>query len=186
MPSRLRTAAALMSLVATFFVRPTSAQVPQGYRQQQLADLARERAMTLAMVDSMPERLLHFKPVPEVRDFAQQIAHAAMPMAIFASRAKGENPPALGDSTVYLNSKTALREAVGKAYEYAMAALSGVSEEDYPGTTKFAGQTMPRWRIFDLAREHSVWTRGELVSYFRLNGMAPPAFNLFGQGAGER
>jgi hypothetical protein len=24
-----------------------------------------------------------------------------------------------------------------------------------------------------------VWTRGELVGYFRLNGMVPPAFELF-------
>jgi hypothetical protein len=53
---------------------------------------------------------LHFKPAPDVRDFAQQIAHAAVPVAVFAASAKGEKPPALGDSTVYLNSKAALRE----------------------------------------------------------------------------
>jgi uncharacterized damage-inducible protein DinB len=133
----------------------------------------------------MPERLLHFKPAPEVRDFAQQIAHAAVPVAVFAASAKGEKPPALGDSTVYLNSKAALRETVTKSYDYALGVLKGLSDADYVGTTTFAKWTMTRWRILQLAHEHSVWTRGELVGYFRLNGMAPPAYGLFGSGGGE-
>jgi DinB superfamily len=161
-------------------------QVPAGLQQQQIADLERERRMTLAMVDSMPERLLHFKPVPEVRDFAQQIAHAAVPVAGFTFRARGGEPPAVGDSTVYLNSKTALRETVVKAYDYALQALRSFTPEEYVGTVKFVRQDMPRWRVVALAHEHSVWTRGELVGYFRLNGMAPPAFDLFDTGGGER
>lgn len=158
---------------------------PAGFRQQQLADFARERSMTLAMVDSMPERLLHFRPVPEVRDFAQQIAHAAVPVAMFAFRARGGPAPTLGDSVAYLSAKPALRELVTHAYDYATTALGSLSEADYAATVTFAGKPMPRWRVFALAREHSVWTRGELVSYFRLNGMAPPAFDLFGSGTGE-
>lgn len=173
--------------VLTLLAVPLAAQqTPAGFRDRQLADLERERRMTLAMVDSMPERLLHFKPVPEVRDFAQQIAHAAAPVAMFASRARGGAVPALGDSTVYLNAKPALRELVIKAYDFAVAAHRDLSDADYAAATAFARQQMPRWRIFELAHEHSVWTRGELVSYFRLNGMAPPAFDLFDTGGGER
>jgi hypothetical protein len=171
---------------ALLLAAPLSAQqLPTGYKAKQIADFERERRMTLAMVDSMPELLLHFKPVKEVRDFAQQIAHAAVPVAVFAASAKGEKPPTLGDSTVYLNSKQALRETVTKSYDYALGVVKGLSDADYAGTTTFAKWTMTRWRILDLAHEHSVWTRGELVSYFRLNGMAPPAFDLFGSGGGE-
>lgn len=179
---RLITVAAL-SLLAT----PLLAQQapPPGFRDRQIADFERERRMTLAMVDSMPEGLLHFKPVKEVRDFAQQIAHAATPVAIFASRTKGGPVPVLGDSTVYLNAKPALRALVVKAYDYALGVLRETPEADYTVPVAFAGQQMPRWRVFALAHEHSVWTRGELVSYFRLNGMAPPAFDLFGGGGGE-
>lgn len=181
----MRTASVvLLSLLAV----PLLAQQapPAGFREQQIADLERERRMTLAMVDSMPEKFLHFKPVPEVRDFAQQIAHASIPIAGFSSRAKGGPPPNPGDSTAYLNQKPALRALVVKSYDYALDVLKGLSEADYAGATAFAKQQMPRWRIFALAHEHSVWTRGELVSYFRLNGMAPPAFDLFNTGAGER
>lgn len=175
-------------VVFSLLAAPLAAQQapPAGFRDQQIADLERERRMTLAMVDSMPDRLLHFKPVQEVRDFAQQVAHAAMPMAGFASRARGGAPPAPGDSTAYLNQKPALRELVVKSYDYALDALKGLSDADYAASTAFARQQMPRWRIFELAHEHSVWTRGELVSYFRLNGMAPPAFDLFNTGGGER
>jgi DinB family protein len=173
-------------LAALLFAAPLSAQqLPSGFKEQQIADFERERRMTLAMVDSMPERFLHFKPVPEVRDFAQQIAHAAVPVSIFAAVAKGEKPPAVGDSTAYLNSKQALKEAVNKSYDYALGVLKGMSDADYTGTTTFAKAPRARWRIIELAHEHSVWTRGELVSYFRLNGMAPPAFDLFGSGSGE-
>ncbi len=173
-----------LSLLA---VSPLAAQQapPTGFRQQQLADFARERSMTLAMVDSMPERLRNFKPVREVRDFAQQIAHAAVPVAMFAFRARGGAAPALGDSVAYLSAKPALRELVSRAYDYATIALRDIPETDYAATVTFAGKQMPRWRVFALAHEHSVWTRGELVSYFRLNGMVPPAFDLFGSGSGE-
>lgn len=179
---------ALHVVVLSLLAAPLLAQQapPAGYRDQQIADFERERRMTLAMVDSMPEKFLHFKPVPEVRDFAQQIAHASMPIAGFASRAKGGPPPAPGDSTVYLNQKPALRDLVVKSYDYAIGALKGLTDADYAAPTAFAKQQMPRWRIFELAHEHSVWTRGELVSYFRLNGMAPPAFDLFDTGAGEK
>jgi DinB superfamily len=177
---------AALALLTLFAVPLAAQQVPPpGFRQQQIADLERERRMTLAMVDSMPDHLLHFKPVPEVRDFAQQIAHAAAPVAMFAFRARGGSPPALGDSTVYLNARPALRELVIKAYDYALAAIREIPDADFTASTSFARQEMPRWRIFQLAHEHSVWTRGELVSYFRLNGMAPPAFDLFGTG-GEK
>jgi hypothetical protein len=179
---RLIAVAALSLLTAPLLAQQAP---PAGFRDRQIADLQRERQMTLAMVDSMPERLLHFKPVPVVRDFAQQIAHAAAPVALFASRAKGGPAPVLGDSTVYLNAKPALRDLVVKAYDYAIGALKDIPDADYTAPVAFAGQQIPRWRIFALAHEHSVWTRGELVSYFRLNGMAPPAFDLFGSGAGE-
>ena len=72
-----------------------------------------------------------------------------------------------------------------QSYDYATRALSQLSATELLATSTLAGQTMPRWRMFDLAHEHSVWTRGELVSYFRLNGMAPPAYQLFGGPGGE-
>ena len=156
-----------------------AAPLPSGYRQTQLSDLERERGMTVAMLDSMPERLIHFKPVPEVRDFMQQIAHAALPIGMFAATAKGERPPAVGDSTAYLGGKGALREAIARSYDYARSVLEGMSDADYQGTVMFFGRPTPRWKVIAAALEHSTWTRGEVVAYFRLNGMAPPAFELF-------
>ena len=159
--------------------RTNSASLPTGYRQTQLADLERERGMTIAMLDSMPERLIHYKPVPEVRDFMQQIAHGALFVSDFAAHAKGERTPPAGDSTAYLNGKPAMRAAVNRAYDYAERVVRGLSDPDYAGTVMFFGTPTPRWKVVALALEHSVWTRGELVGYFRLNGMAPPAFELF-------
>jgi hypothetical protein len=59
---------------------------------------------------------------------------------------------------VYLNSKPALRDVVVKAYDYALGVLRDLPDADYGAATAFARQQMPRWRILQLAREHSVWT----------------------------
>ncbi len=170
----------LLALLAVPAAVSAQQAAPPGLRAVQLADLVRERDMTLAMLDSMPVALLEYKPTAEVRNFAQQIAHAAVPVSVFAARAKGEAPPAVGDSLVYLKDKAALRVTVEKSYAYALDALRGLTEAQYAAQGSLARRPMPAWKMFDLAHEHSVWTRGELVSYFRLNGMAPPAFDLFG------
>jgi hypothetical protein len=156
-----------------------AAPPPAGFRQIQLADLERERGMTLAMLDSMPERLIHFKPVPEVRDFLQQIAHAALYVADFAAHARGERTPAMGDSTIYLSARAPMRTVVNRSYDYAVRVVRRMSDAEYANSMMFYGAPTPRWKIIAAALEHSVWTRGELVGYFRLNGMVPPAFELF-------
>ncbi len=178
----------LLSLLPTLLLAaPALAQgAPTDQRALLVWDLERERRLTLAMVDSMPERLLRYRPTPEVRDFAEQIVHASGPMAGFAARAAGVQPPAPGDSTSYLNSRPALRAFVVASYDFALNALRALPDDGYRAERKIAGQSFPAWKIFALAHEHSVWTRGELVSYFRLNGMAPPAYDLFGTGGGER
>ena len=176
--------ASLVALVATLACAvPLAAQAaaapPDGFRQIQLSDLERERGMTLAMLDSMPERLIHFKPVPEVRDFMQQLAHAALFVADFAAHARGERMPTMGDSTIYLNARAPMRTVINRAYDYAVRVVRRMSDSDYAGSVMFYGAPTPRWKVIGAALEHSVWTRGELVGYFRLNGMAPPAFQLF-------
>jgi hypothetical protein len=157
----------------------SAAAPPAAFRQTQLVDLERERGMTLGMLDSMPERLIHFKPVPEVRDFMQQIAHASLYVADFAAHARGERTPAMGDSAIYLNARAPMRTVINRAYDYAVRVVRGMSDADYAGSVMFYGAPTPRWKIIAAALEHSVWTRGELVGYFRLNGMVPPAFELF-------
>jgi len=170
----------LSALAGPLAAQETTSRVvpPPGYRAYQLSDLERERAMTLAMLDSMPERLLHYRPVPEVRDFMQQLAHASLTVAAYAAQAAARRPPHVGDSLAYLNGKAAMREAINRAFDYTRAVIQGLSDRDYAGTVMFFGVRTPRWKVIAAALEHSVWTRGELVDYFRLNGMAPPAFQL--------
>jgi len=176
--ARVAPLAGLLLCLPLVAQQPSSAP-PAGFRQIQLADLDRERGMTLAMLDSMPERLAHFRPVPEVRDFLQQIAHAAIFVADFAAHAKGERTPTMGDSAIYLSARAPMRTVVNRAYDYAARTVRGWSDADYAAPVMFYGAPTPRWKIIAAALEHSVWTRGELVGYFRMNGMAPPAFELF-------
>jgi hypothetical protein len=87
--------------------------------------------------------------------------HVRPPVSLLAALALSLGP------IVLLNAKPALREVVVRAYDYALDVPKGLSDLDYQATTRLAGRKMPRWRVFALAHEHSAWTRGELVSYFR-------------------
>jgi hypothetical protein len=157
------------------------AQLAAGTREMLVETLTGDRDLALAMVDSMPARLLRFKPVPEVRDFAQQIEHVASTGAAYVARfvLSDNHGPALGDSLAAVASKAALKQMVRTAFDYCLHELRTLPDSTLLTPTRFYGRDIPKWRVFLMVHSHDVWTLGSIVPYFRLNGMAPPAFDVF-------
>lgn len=178
---RLRRSIPLFVLLAAALPMPVVAQgLPAGTRALIVESLEGDREMALSMVDSMPQPLLRFKPTPEVRDFAQQIDHVASSAAFLVSRfVLAGTAPVLGDSTSYLNDKTELRQAVNAAYDYCLQQLRELPDATLLEPTRIFGNEVPKWRVFMMVHSHDVWTLGQTVPYFRLNGMPPPAFGAF-------
>jgi hypothetical protein len=157
------------------------AQLAAGTREMLVETLTGDRDLALAMLDSMPARLFRFKPVPEVRDFAQQIEHVASTGAAYVARfvLNDSHGPALGDSLAAVASKAALRQMVRTAFDYCLLELRTLPDSTLLTPTRFYGRDIPKWRVFLMVHSHDVWTLGSIVPYFRLNGMAPPAFDVF-------
>ena len=157
------------------------AKRPAGTRQMLVETLTGDRDYALAMVDSMPARLLHFKPVPEVRDFAEQIEHVASTGAAYVARfvLNDNHGPALGDSAAAMKSKAGLKRLVRTAFDYCLREVQTLPDSTLLTPTRFFGRDIPRWRVFMMVHSHDVWTMGSVVAYFRLNGMPPPAFEAF-------
>ncbi|HKP49146.1 MAG TPA: DinB family protein, partial [Gemmatimonadales bacterium] len=91
----------------------------------QLADWQRNRTTVLAYIDAMPDSATGFKPTPGVRTFAEQFDHIVttnLEVAAIALRGQ-KTAPALGDSTVYLHDKAALRKYAAITYDYLLKAL---------------------------------------------------------------
>jgi len=90
-----------------------------------LSDWQRNRSTVLAYIDAMPDSATGFKPTPGVRTFAEQFDHiVSTNLYVAAVALRGQKaPPTLGDSTVYLHDKAALRRYAQATYDYFFDAL---------------------------------------------------------------
>ena len=152
----------------------------EAIRAMLLHGLEQGRAMDIDFARAIPDSALRWAPTPEVRDFAEQVEHAAVDNALFVARGiLGVPTPSFGDPSVYLNDQEAMVEAVTAAYEWVMQSLRDLPAEDFQTETTLFGQRMEKWRVYLQALEHGYWTRGQLVPYFRIHGMAPPQYRAF-------
>jgi len=143
-------------------------------------DFQRLRGNVLGMVDAMPAAGLRSAPTEGVRDFAQQIEHIAIgAVNIIASGVDADRIPLGMDPAIYLNDKEQLKAFVNLAFDRVDDMLSSMTAEDLQASGSLFGQLeRPHWMIVQAAHEHGVWTLGATVPYLRLNGAAPPGYNL--------
>lgn len=150
-------------------------------------DFQRLRRNVLGMVDAMPASGLRTAPTEGVRDFAQQIEHIAAGAVNIITRGVDADGIDLGmDPEVYLNDKAALSAFVEAAFDRIDTLLAQMSPEELRAPGSLFGQLeRPRWMIVQVAHEHGVWTLGATVPYLRMNGAAPPGYNLVPGVGGE-
>jgi len=156
-------------------------QAQSSLTPDQLADWQRNRTTVLAYIDAMPDSATGFRPTPGVRSFAEQFDHIVTTnLEVAAVALRGEKAaPALGDSTVYLHNKAALRKYAAATYDYLLKALQEAKPAQLSKRVAIYGQPpQPASRLALLSYEHAVWTLGQVVPYLRLNGVKPPEYSM--------
>ena len=159
---------------------PTPAQVLTGMppRAVLLEDVERSRQNVLKYLDAAPDSMLGYRPLPSVRTFGGQIAHAA-----------GANPFILGgawkaqsrfrpDSTAE-RSKAGLRTLVNGAYDEFARLVREAPDAQLAASGTFANITRTNWRWVSTALDHTTWTLGQTVPYLRANRVTPPQYLPF-------
>jgi uncharacterized damage-inducible protein DinB len=143
------------------------------------ADVRRDyegvRDFFIRAAEKMPEADYGFKPTPEVRTFAQQVAHVADDQYNLCAPARGETrKAAYTEIENTLSRKADLVAALKKAFAYcdgAYAALTDASGAELvtsgKGKTKFA---MLNWNLW-----HTWEHYGNVVVYLRMKGLVPPS-----------
>ena len=171
-----RLAAAL--LVPALFAPPASAQIS---RQSLIDVVGVHKAAVLRYIDAAPDSMLGFRPTPGVRNFAEQIEHAAGSDALIAHLAITGSPkvPPLGDSAVYLHNKAALRTYAAAAMDHTVQMLQALSDAAMKEEIVQFGHKLPRYRALMELLDHFPWTLGQTVPYLRLNGVTPPEYTPF-------
>jgi DinB family protein len=119
------------------------------------------------MAEDFPEDKYQFRPVAEVRTFADQLRHVAFWNQYVAKTARGEKiDPAINELPAKeFPTKAAIVAALKQSLADATAALKG-------GPADLPAKKAALWVTFT---EHTGEHYGQLVVYFRLNGIVPPA-----------
>jgi len=168
----------LLVLACAVFPWPVEAQTP---RELMVQDWERQRAIVVAYVEAMPEEYFGFRPTPEVRSFAEQIEHIVTDhVAIVATAFDRPDRPELGDPNRYLGEKQALLDHVRAGFDWVLRIVHEAPDAElHAEGLIFDRYRVPRWRALEGAREHGTWTLGQVVPYLRLNGVEPPAYQVF-------
>jgi uncharacterized damage-inducible protein DinB len=154
--------------------------------QALISEWTRAKAGTIDFIESMPDELLGYKPVPDVFSFAEQFIHIGWANYSFAAiaagrdnpydRAKGNDPMA---NEELKTKKAALLEFAGGSYDFVIDALGTLNAASLAETIQFHKWELTRGAVFSKALEHHAHHRGQTAVYFRLNNLKPPSERLF-------
>ena len=156
-------AAALMT-AALAQDNPFSADARQTY--------ALIKSSLLRAADKMPAEDYAFRTTPQVRTFAEMIAHVADAQFRMCAVVKGEKPPA---SVASKTAKTELVPALRASFDYC--------DPVYEKMTDAAGAAKVRWALWDMSKlgllnwniSHDNEMYGIIGAFLRIKGLVPPS-----------
>jgi len=152
---------------------PGPAPSPSQAVLEQWNDIGRK---LIAMAEDFPEDKFGYKPQAESRTFLANMLHASASMYYFTDPAMGKKPR-YADDPKDLNIKTRadLVAFVKKCVEDGAATIKAKGDKGMNEAVNDGGPHLDR--LYDLAYgliEHSGEHYGQLVVYYRNNGLVPP------------
>lgn len=153
---------------------PKPAPSPTQAVLEQWNDVGRK---LMAMAEDFPEDKYEFKPNPEQRSFREGLLHVADVNYFFTNPVRGEKAPAQEDwSKDKLKTKADVAAYVKKSFADGAAAIKAKGDGGLNSLVidPYANQQV---RVIDFAYsfiEHSGEHYGQLVVYYRVNGLVPP------------
>lgn len=137
------------------------------------------REYTLAVLDAMPAEKFTSKAHPVQRTFGEQLLHLASANNAyfrgFGLVAPPElKPPAAAD-------KAAVRAFVVAGFDFTDAVLAKMSEKDLLRTDIKFSPRLPAHSAVDIflrAYMHTAHHRGQIITYLRVNEIAPPTWKF--------
>ena len=152
---------------------PKPAPSPSQEVLEQWNDIGRK---LIAMAEDFPEDKFGYKPAPESRTFKANLVHAAGSMYYFTDIAEGKKPR-YEDAYAGDDLKTKA-DVVAFVKKCVAEGAEEIKKQGDNGLKKAVNDGGPHLDpLYDLAYgliEHSGEHYGQLVVYYRANGMVPP------------
>jgi uncharacterized damage-inducible protein DinB len=120
--------------------------------------------------EAMPESKYSYRPTKDVRSFAEILTHVADISYALCSNVKGEKPPATAAAK---GSKNEIMAYVKGSFDYCDGVYSGFTDAHLNDPGDFWGFKTNKMFILTQVGNHDALHYGNLVTYLRLNGLAP-------------
>lgn len=155
------------------------------FRQDILGHWANERDYTLAIFDAMPADKITWQPTPEVRTFGAQAVHLGRGNAQYFRYLEVPGLEAPESPEESLADPAAIRAFLVASYDFVRDSLEKVAEQEFLRRDLALFQRRAMHTTVDLFLRsvlHTAHHRGQMVTYLRLNGVTPPAWQFGNQG----
>jgi DinB superfamily len=132
----------------------------------------------IAIAEDLPEDKYDYKPNPASRTFLAQLLHASASMYYFTDPAQGKKPRYPDDpkrEDLKLTGKTEIVAFVKQCVQDGADVIKAKGDKGMNEAINDGGPHLNR--LYDVAyglTEHSGEHYGQLVVYYRINGMVPP------------
>jgi uncharacterized damage-inducible protein DinB len=133
------------------------------------------RDFFIRAAEKMPDSAYGFRPSPDVRTFAQQVAHVADDQYNLCAPARGETRKAAYmaiENT--LSRKADLVAALKQAFAYCDAAYDALTDAS-GAELMSSGKRKTRFEFLNWNLWHTWEHYGNIVVYLRMNGLVPPS-----------
>ena len=146
---------------------PLSAEVRADYRSV--------RDFFVRAAEKMPDSNYTFRPSPDVRTFAQQVAHVADDQYNLCAPAKGETRKAAYQAIeTSLSTKAELLPALRAAFAYCDQAYDALTDAGGAATSS-GGKMRTKFGMLNWNLWHTWEHYGNVVVYLRMKGLVPPS-----------
>jgi uncharacterized damage-inducible protein DinB len=137
------------------------------------------REYSLAVLDAMPAGRFTSKASPAQRTFGEQMLHLASANNAYF-RGFGLVPPPEGPPPS-ASDKEAVRAFVVASFDFTGAVLARMTEKDVLRTDIKFSPRLPAHSTIDIflrAYMHTAHHRGQIITYLRVNDVAPPTWKF--------
>jgi hypothetical protein len=159
-----------------------SAQIPAGMKvglsQYLQSGYEGLKSNVVGAADRMPETDFGFRPstMPQVRTFAQVLAHIAASQFGTCANLKGESNPAAGrDLEKELATKAAVMKALQDSFDFCDSAVSRLTDANASELVRVGRGEAARAAVLAGLLAHTSEMYGISTVYLRAKNLAPPA-----------
>ncbi len=147
-----------------------------------IADMERNKVMSLAYVDAMPAEKFNYQPNEDVRTYAQQFLHISQGLIGLSANGTGAEPIFKGENleaTEAYQTKAEVKRIVSASYDFAIKSMKEMDMSELNEVVQRGQFNVTRLGWINKAMEHNTHHKGQCAVYLRMNGITPPQFQLF-------